>query len=224
MMHSDQSIFAPGGSNPQTAVRRAELMPNPANTNANTTSSGIKTLHFSMKPSADRPLNLTHEYLLTFMERSDFGANLIAIKTGTLIGSDGATKNNLLLLGNSAKGVNILFQTPFTEGAFTNFGLVMDFTKKYEPIVQSNRYDTDNLSSTVQVFSSTGNSPLVKKTEPLPNDLSGNGALHFGVNKNPVNPGKDSLREGIQEAGILEGVVYGGIFVEDSANGTITLS
>ncbi|CAI6333428.1 unnamed protein product [Periconia digitata] len=127
---NDDSIFAPGGANPQTAVRRAELMPNPANNNANDTSSGVKTLHFSIKPSADRPLNISHEYLMVFMERADFGANLIALKTGTLIGSDGATKNDLLLLGNSADGVNVLFQTPFTEGEFTNFALKMDFVKK----------------------------------------------------------------------------------------------
>jgi hypothetical protein len=65
---------------------------------------------------------------------------------------------------------------------------------------------------------------LTQKTEPLPNDLSGNGAFHFGVNKNPINPGADSLRSGTQEAGILEGIVYGGIFVECSASGTVTLS
>lgn len=105
-------------------------MPNPAISNATETSSGVKTLHFSIKPSADRPLNISHEYLMVFMERADFGANLIALKTGTLIGSDGATKNNLLLLGNSAKGVNTLFSTPFTEGKFTNFAIVMDFVKK----------------------------------------------------------------------------------------------
>ena len=79
-------------------------------------------------------------------------------------------------------------------------------------------------SSTVQVFSSTGNDELAQQTEALPNDLSGNGQLHFGVNKNPVNPGADILRTGFQEAGILEGVIYGGIFVEDSADGTLTLS
>ncbi|PVI07593.1 glycoside hydrolase family 131 protein [Periconia macrospinosa] len=204
---NDDSIFAPGGSNPQTAVRRAELMPNPANTNANTTSSGVKTLHFSVKPSADRPLNISHEYLMVFMERADFGANLIAFKTGTLIGSDGSSKNDLLLLGNSAKGVKTLFSTPFAEGEFTNFAIKMDFK-----------------ANTVQVFSSTGSDPLVQQTDALANDLSGNGALHFGLNKNPINPGADSLRSGIQEAGILEGVVYGGIFVEDSADGSITLS
>lgn len=105
-------------------------MPNPANNNANDTSSGIKTLHFSIKPSADRPLNVSHEYLMVFLERADFGANLVALKTGTQIGSNGTTKNDLLLLGNSAKGVNTLFSTPFTEGVFTNFALKMDFVQK----------------------------------------------------------------------------------------------
>ncbi|KAF2638878.1 hypothetical protein P280DRAFT_404218 [Massarina eburnea CBS 473.64] len=204
----DNSIFAPGGSQPQTAVRRAELMPNPATAPSdNATSTGVKTLHFSIKPSADRPLNTSHEYLMTFMERADFAGNPISLKTGTLIGSDGATKNDLQILGNSKDGSKALFSTPFTEDVFTNFALLMDFNK-----------------NTVQVFSSTGTDALTKQTNALPNDLSGNGALHFGLNKNPTNPGADSLRQGDQESGILEGVVYGGIFVEDSADGKVTLS
>ena len=80
------------------------------------------------------------------------------------------------------------------------------------------------IHSTVQVFSSTGTDALVQQTDALPNDLSGNGALHFGINKNPTDPGEDVLRTGFQESGILEGVVYGGIFVEDSTDGTVTLS
>ncbi|KAF1957386.1 hypothetical protein CC80DRAFT_410544 [Byssothecium circinans] len=200
----DKSIFAPGGSNPQTAVRRMELVPNPATSPAdNATSTGVKTLHFSIKPSAERPLNISHEYLMVFMERADFSANQVSLKTGTLIGSDGATKNDLQILGNSANGSTPLFSTPFTEGVFTNFALLMDFNK-----------------NTVQVFSSTGNNALVKQTEALPNDLSGNGQLHFGLNKNPTNPGADSLRSGFQASGILEGVIYGGILVADSANGS----
>lgn len=71
------------------------------------------------------------------------------------------------------------------------------------------------------MFQSTGTDGLVQKTQPLANDLSGNGQLHFGLNKNPVNPGKDVLREGFQEAGILEGLVFGGIFVEDGAGGLV---
>jgi hypothetical protein len=120
---SDDSIFAPGGSKPQSAVRRAELMPNPAATSdANATSTGIKTLHFSIKPSTDRPLNLSHEYLLVFDERADFAGNQIALKTGTLPGSDGSTKDSLLLQGNSKDGAETLLSTPFA--------LMMDFTKK----------------------------------------------------------------------------------------------
>ncbi|ORY19452.1 hypothetical protein BCR34DRAFT_471879 [Clohesyomyces aquaticus] len=205
----DASIFAPGGTNPQTAVRRAELMPNPSLSNSNTTTTGVKTLHFSLKPSTLRPLNLSHEYLLVFLERADFTANQISLKTGTLLGSDGATKDELVLLGNSKGGnaAKTLFSTAFDAVDFTNFALVMDFEK-----------------NTVQVFSSTGNEALAQQTEPLANDLSGNGAFHFGVNKNPTDPGADVLRTGFQEAGILEGVVYGGIFVEDSADGTVTLS
>ncbi|KAF2680616.1 glycoside hydrolase family 131 protein [Lentithecium fluviatile CBS 122367] len=204
---NDDSIFAPGGANPQTAVRRAELMPNPALSADNVTTTGVKTLHFSVKPSADRPLNTSHEYLVVFLERADFTGNQISLKTGTLLGSDGATKDRLVLLGNTNDGSTPIFSTAFEEGIFTNFAMVMDFNQ-----------------NNIQVFQSTGSDALVQQTELLPNDLSGNGAFHFGVNKNPIDPGVDVLRTGIQEAGILEGVVYGGIFVEDSADGTVTLS
>ncbi|KAL5115533.1 hypothetical protein ACEQ8H_006596 [Pleosporales sp. CAS-2024a] len=198
---SDQSIFAPGGNNAQTAVRRAELMPNPNRTGNNITTTGVKTLYFSIKGNSERPLNISHEYLLVFLERGDFNGNQISLKTGTLIGSDGATKNQLVLLGNTKNGSKTLFTTPFSETDFVNFGLVMNFDK-----------------NTIQVFSSTGNAALKQQTQALPNDLSGNGSFHFGVNKNPVNPGADSLRSGIQESCIFEGVFYGSILIEDSTN------
>ncbi|CAE7208497.1 hypothetical protein P3342_011043 [Pyrenophora teres f. teres] len=202
---NDQSIFVPGNvaANAQTAVRRTELNPN----GGGNTTVGVKTLHVSLQPSAAHPLNISHEYLLTFLERADFGANLFQVRTGTLIGSDGSTKNDLVLQGNTAAGTKQLFTTPFTAGVWTNLALQLDFT-----------------ANTIQVFKSTGTDALVKATEPLPNDLSGNGQFHFGVNKNPTNPGADVLRSGFQESGILEGVVYGGIFIEDSATGTVTLS
>jgi hypothetical protein len=80
------------------------------------------------------------------------------------------------------------------------------------------------VNSTIQIFQSTGDAALVKRTAPIANDLRGNGELHFGVNKNPTDPGADSLRTGFQEAGIDEGVIYGSIFVENSADGTVLLS
>ncbi|RMZ69298.1 endoglucanase c [Pyrenophora seminiperda CCB06] len=202
---NDKSIFVPGdvAANAQTAVRRTELNPN----GGGNTTVGIKTLHVSLQPSAAHPLNISHEYLLTFLERSDFGANLFQLRTGTLLGSDGSSKNDLVLQGNTAAGTKTLFTTPFTAGVFTNLALQMDFT-----------------ANTIQVFQSSGTAPLAKATEPLPNDLSGNGQFHFGANKNPVNPGADVKTTGFQESGILEGVVYGGIFIEDTASGSVTLS
>ncbi|KAF2194129.1 glycoside hydrolase family 131 protein [Zopfia rhizophila CBS 207.26] len=204
---SDKSIFAPGGSNPQSAIRRAELQPNVAQTANNITTTGIKTIHFSIKPDPQRALNLSHEYLMTFLERADFTGDQIMLKTGTLIGRNDTSPNDLVLLGNSGNGSTTLFTTPFTADAFTNFAIKMDFT-----------------ANTVQVFSSTGSEALTQQTEPLPNDLSGNGDLHFGLFKNPTDPGEDSLRSGFQESEINEGVVYAGIFVEDSGDGAISLS
>lgn len=37
-------------------------------------------------------------------------------------------------------------------------------------------------------------------------------------------PDADITKEGFQEAGINEGIIYGSIFLEDSADGTVTLS
>ncbi|OAG08734.1 uncharacterized protein CC84DRAFT_1204022 [Paraphaeosphaeria sporulosa] len=202
---NDQSIFVPGNNiaNAQTAVRRTELNPN----GGGNTTTGVKTLHVSLQPSAQHPLNISHEYSLVFLERADFGANLFMLRTGTLLGSNGGTKNDLVLQGNTAAGTKTLFTTPFTEGVWTNLALQLDFT-----------------ANTIQVFQSSGSAPLVQATEPLPNDLTGNGQFHFGVNKNPTDPGTDVLRSGFQESGILEGVVYGGIFVEDTASSSVTLA
>lgn len=203
---SDKSIFVPGNvaANAQTAVRRTELNPNVANATSITT--GVKTLHVSLRPS-ENALNISHEYSLVFLERADFGANLFMLRTGTLLGSDGSTKNDLVLQGNTAAGTKTLFTTPFTANAWTNLALQLDFN-----------------ANTIQVFQSSGCAVLKQATQPLSNDLSGNGQFHFGVNKNPTNPGADVLRSGFQESGILEGVVYGGIFIEDTANAAVTLS
>lgn len=184
-------------------MRRTELNPN----GGGNVTTGVKTLHVSLQPSAQNPLNISHEYSLVFLERADFSANVFVLRTGTLLGSDGSTKNDLVLLGNTAAGTKTLFSTPFTAGTWTNLALQMDFT-----------------ANTIQVFQSEGSAPLVKATDALPNDLKGNGLLHFGVNKNPTSPGANVLKQGFQESGILEGVVYGGIFVEDSAGGAVTLA
>lgn len=57
----------------------------------------------------------------------------------------------------------------------------------------------------------------------LDNDISGQGQFHFGVLKKPVGGVGDITKNGFQPAGIDEGVIFGGIFQEDSADGCVSL-
>lgn len=84
-----------------------------------------------MKDTA-RPLNLSHEYQLAFVESNDFSTNQFVLKTGTLLDTatqGGVDPDSLILFGN-VKTSQILFNTAFTEGVFHNFGLTLDFNAK----------------------------------------------------------------------------------------------
>jgi hypothetical protein len=61
-------------------------------------------------------------------------------------------------------------------------------------------------------------------TQALANDISGQGQFHFGVLKKPVGGGADITKSGFQPADIDEGVIFGGIFEEDSAAGCVSLT
>ena len=74
------------------------------------------------------------------------------------------------------------------------------------------------------MFFSTGNSALKSVTQPIKNDLSGQGQFHFGVLKKGVDGTGDITKTGIQESGINEGVIFGGIFEEDSSTGCVSLT
>lgn len=81
------------------------------------------------------------------------------------------------------------------------------------------------ITSTTQVLYSTNCSALANATDALPNDLSGQGQFHFGVLKKPTGDNlTDITKQGFQESGINEGIIYGGIFEEDSSTGCISLS
>ena len=77
---------------------------------------------------------------------------------------------------------------------------------------------------TTQVFFSTGTAPLASVTAALKNDVSGQGQFHFGVLKKGINGVGDITKNGVQEAGIDEGIIFGGIFEEDSSTGCVSLS
>jgi hypothetical protein len=107
------------------AFRRTELIP-ANNDGADAGTQGIKTLHFSVRKDTVRPLNLSHEYQLAFLESQDFSTNQFVLKTGTILGQDTADPDTLQLFGNLNEG-QLLFSTPFTPNIFHNFALTLDF-------------------------------------------------------------------------------------------------
>ncbi|EFQ34601.1 uncharacterized protein GLRG_09745 [Colletotrichum graminicola M1.001] len=204
---NDKSIFAPSANNVQIGFRRAEMLP-ASNDGTDPSTDGVKTLHFSLMKDAQRSLNLSHEYQLVFLESADFSTNQVVLKTGSILGQNTADPDTLQLFGNvNSNPVPELFQTKFTPGVFHNFAVKLDFT-----------------ANTTQVFYSQGNSALKSQGAPVANNIAGKGQFHFGVLKKPVNGGADISKSGEQPANINEGVIYGGIFEEDSSTGCISLS
>ncbi|KAK1988188.1 hypothetical protein LZ30DRAFT_777042 [Colletotrichum cereale] len=204
---NDKSIFAPSADNVQIGFRRAEMLPL-SNDGKDASTDGIKTLHFSIQKDAQRPLNLSHEYQLVFLESADFSTNQIVLKTGSILGQATADPDTLQLFGNVATSPPPeLFQTKFTADVFHNFAIKMDFT-----------------ANTTEVFYSQGKAALKSQGAPVANNIAGKGQFHFGMLKKPVNGGKDITKSGDQPPNINEGIIYGGIFEEDSSTGCISLS
>ncbi|KAI9053200.1 hypothetical protein LZ554_003466 [Drepanopeziza brunnea f. sp. 'monogermtubi'] len=205
---SDLSIFAPSADNVQVGFRRAELQVD-GNNGSDSSTLGVKTLHFSVRKDAARPLNTSHEYQLVWLEDSSYSTNQIVLKTGTISPPSGLDPDTLILYGNvNSKPIPHLFNTSFTEDVWHNFGVTMDFD-----------------ASTTTVFYSTDSAPLALVNGPVANDVSGQGQYHFGPLKKPTGEGiTDVTKEGYQPAGIDEGVIYGAIFMEDSEGDCVSLS
>ena len=202
---NDSSIFAPSETNVQTGFRRAELLP-ASNSGTDNSTTGIKTLHFSLAKDPQRPLNLSHEYQMVFLESADFSTNQFVLKAGTILGVNTPDPDTLQLFSN-VKNASVLFSTKFDEGVVHNFALKLDFE-----------------ALTTQVFYSKDASPLKQVTEAVPNDVSGQGQFHFGLLKKPTGSTGDITKEGFQPSGIDEGILLGGIFEEDSTGGCISLT
>jgi len=218
---SDDSIFAPSADNVQTGFRRAELLP-ASNDGSDDSTLGVKTLHFSLMKDDARALNLSHEYQLVFLEDAAFSTNQFVLKTGTILGVDTPDPDLLQLFGNVNDG-ELLFSTPFTAGVFHNFALTLDFDALYVLPPPSTWSPEANKFRTTQVFYSQDADPLEQQTEALANDVSGQGQFHFGVLKKPTDSAGDITKDGFQEAGIDEGIIFGGVFQEDSSDGCVSL-
>ncbi|TID06590.1 hypothetical protein CH35J_000080 [Colletotrichum higginsianum] len=191
----DKSVFIPQGGEAQSNIRRADLLPSIRSQLNDVAVTGVRTMHFSVQRDPAKPLNATHDYQIMNLESKDFSFRQVDVRTGADNGNEIAIFGNSKTTPAPAK----IFSTPFGEGQFENFALKMDFN-----------------ANTVQVFHSTGQAPLQQVTEPVANDLAGLGEYHFSLQKNAVGNAP-------QPAGIQEALFFGGIFMEDSTDGTVTL-
>ena len=78
-----------------------------------------------------------------------------------------------------------------------------------------------NDHSTIQAWYSEGGKPLRVATQPIARNLTGDGQYQIGVLKKPTGT-SDVVNAGYQESNLNEGLIYGGIFLEDSKNGCVS--
>jgi Glycoside hydrolase 131 catalytic N-terminal domain len=68
---------------------------------------------------APRPLSLSHEYQLVFLESADFSTNQFVLKTGIILGETTVDLDTLALVGNvNLAPMQTLFEVPFTAANF----------------------------------------------------------------------------------------------------------
>ncbi|KAF3181550.1 hypothetical protein TWF106_010436 [Orbilia oligospora] len=207
---NNKSIFAPGGpQNAQTGFRRSELLPG-VNSGNDATNNGVTAHHFSIRTDPTRPLNYTHEYQPVFIETQDYSSHVWQLKTGTPFAESwplADAKTLRLYSSSTSSAPSELLNVPFTEDEWHNFAIESDW---------------DN--NLITVYYSTGLSPLAKVVGPVSNDASGKGQFHIGLLKLPTGPaGINVVKEGYQSKRPNEGLTYGGIFIEDTSAGSVTL-
>jgi hypothetical protein len=76
--------------------------------------------------------------------------------------------------------------------------------------------------SLVKIYYSLGRAALKAVTEFVPAALSGEGQFQLGILKKPTGT-SDVANSGYQESPLKEGQIYGGMFVEDSTGGCVSL-
>lgn len=81
---------------------------------------------------------------------------------------------------------------------------------------------TNRSRSTLQVYYSKNDEPLKSAASAFSNDNSGNGQFQIGILKKPTGT-NDVVNSGFQSKNLNEGLIYGSLFVEDSAGGCVSL-
>jgi hypothetical protein len=215
---SDQSIFQKQNGFRRAGLQFAKDAPDGEG------GKGVKTLHFSVKQDPARPLNLTHEYLNAWHEAADYSANQIQFQAGSLIGKSNADKNSFKLLDRSG---NAIWSVLIDQKNWQNFAVKLDYNKKYVsnlplPCALFEERGTNKDNSQVSVYYSTGTSELKAVATNKSVNLVGGGQFQLGILKKPTGS-TDVVNNGYQSSNLNEGQIYGGVFLEDSANGCVSL-
>jgi len=72
------------------------------------------------------------------------------------------------------------------------------------------------------VYYSKGDDPLKSVTSAVSNNNAGGGQYQIGMLKKPTGT-SDVVNSGFQQKNLNEGQIYGGLFIEDSAGGCVSL-
>ncbi|KAL1837256.1 hypothetical protein VTJ49DRAFT_4080 [Mycothermus thermophilus] len=150
----------------QRGFRRAGLQFQGDTNNGSPGSRGVKTLHFSLRWDNQRPLNLSHEYLLTWHETAAYDANQFNFEAGQIIGQSNLPRDTYKVLDRNNRQV---WSTPILKDAWQNFAIRLDFDR-----------------NTLQVFYSQGNEPLQSVTNAVYNNNAGEGQYQIGILKKPT--------------------------------------
>ncbi|KAK4105931.1 glycoside hydrolase family 131 protein [Parathielavia hyrcaniae] len=193
---NDQSVFQT-----QYGFRRAGLLFNGDTNEGSPGSAGVKTIHFSLKWDAQRALNLSHEYLLVWHEAGDYSANQFNFEAGAILGQPSLPEDTYKLLDRNNKQI---WSTKILKNHWQNFAVTLDFNQ-----------------NTLQVHYSKGDKPLKTVTGPVPNNNAGDGQYQMGMLKKPTGT-DDVVNSGYQSSNLDEGLIYGSLFVEDSADGCVS--
>ncbi|ELQ44338.1 hypothetical protein OOU_Y34scaffold00090g3 [Pyricularia oryzae Y34] len=195
---SDRSVFQT-----QRGFRRAGLQFRDDANAGGAGAVGVRTLHWSVKIDAARGLNLSHEYLNVWHETADYSANQFNFEMGSILGQPELPSDTFKILDRRNRQI---WSTPIDETAWNNFAVTIDYVK-----------------NTLRVYYSKNDEPLkAASCAPTPNDNSGEGQYQLGLLKKPTGT-DDVVNSGYQASGIDEGLIYGGIFLEDSADGCVSL-
>jgi hypothetical protein len=98
-----------------------------------------------------------------------------------------------------------MYATAMDKSQWQNFAIKLDYTKNQ-----------------VTTYYSAGDAALKLVSGPTAASLSGGGQFQIGILKKPTGT-TDVVNGGYQESNLNEGQIYGGIFLEDSANNCVSL-